>query len=274
MKKYFAAAAFVALLIPTLSYGQITLQLVNSYARTGTFGLAFDGTNIWYTGATGYREMTTDGVDTGAQVNYSSVSGSSSLNALAWTGTRLAAGINVSGSTGIVRLFDRNGANQSTQNLTGLGIDHAPFDGLDFDHGEWWYSPDQGNIYRNDASGNLIAPVPWKAMGTGGYSGVERVDVFSSSYVFAVNDNFTPRQLAMFDLNGNLLGSFNFANQRYEDLAFDGRYLWAADLGAGRIDKIDVLNNGGSVFVPEPSSMLLLALGGLGLAAIGRRRKK
>ena len=70
----------------------------------------------------------------------------------------------------------------------------------------------------------------------------------------------------------------DFVNQRYEDLAFDGRYVWAADYYGNKIDKFDVLGGGGgSIFepgvAPEPTSLILLGSGLVGLALMRRRRQ-
>jgi hypothetical protein len=160
-------------------------------------------------------------------------------------------------------------------------------DGLDYDHNEIWVSPDIGNVYRYDAAGNSVlgdnglgqaTPV---LSGAGGFSGVERVDVGANSFLILVNDASSPRRLDVRELDGTLIGQENFVNQRYEDLAFDGRYLYAADFFGHKIDKFDVLADGGSIFVPpaagvvpEPTSLLVWSLLLCGTGLIANRRQR
>jgi len=248
----------------------VTLNMINSYNQTGAFGLAFDGANLWYNSNTGIHEMTTAGVDTGNTTPW--VGGVSSLSALAWTGTQLAAGRDVPGPTGTVVLFDRfTGGNLSLLTLHGGAADHSPFDGLDFDSGEWWYSPDAGAVYRDDAGGNLVGPNPFAA---GAYSGVERV----FDHVLAVSFGTDPRSLCVYGLDQAFVGCGSLGGlpgaTHYEDLAFDGRYLWAADY-YGKINEYDVLVDGESILVPravpEPTTLALL---GAGLVAVRARRRR
>jgi hypothetical protein len=254
----------------TASAVEIDLSLVATYGRSGPFGLAFDGTHIyWSQSSRQIHQMTTAGVDTGlswlgpvwSELAYDSATG------------RLASAQNQT-----VYYYDVGGGNQTTQVLsdpmTGIvGLQ----DGLDIDSGEIWISPDVGNVYRfNQASGMFAGPNPFLG-GAGGYSGVERVIVGSDSYVFVVNDALNPRRLCVHNLDASLIGCENFANQRYEGLAFDGRYLWAADYFGNKIDKFDVLADGGSILdpngqVPEPLSLGLLGVGLAGLAVVNRRR--
>ncbi|MSV29762.1 MAG: hypothetical protein EXQ52_13600, partial [Bryobacterales bacterium] len=159
-------------------------------------------------------------------------------------------------SGGSAHFFDRiTGGNVSS--LVLVNGDNQ-VDGLDIDNGEVWHSLDVSAVYRNSrADGSSIAGgSPFLPGGSGGYSGVERVDIGANTFVIVVNDASNPRQLCVHQLDATEIGCSALPNSRYEDLAFDGRYLYAADLNSSRIDKIDVIVDGGSIFVdtPEPVS--------------------
>ena len=106
----------------------------------------------------------------------------------------------------------------------------------------------------------------------GGFSGVERIHTATDDFIIVVNDATVPRQLDVRNLDGTLRATTALANDRFEDLAFDGRFLYAADYVGGRIVKVDVLGDNGSIFqppppisgVPEPTT--LSALVGMGAA--------
>lgn len=262
-------AAFASL----ASAAEITLSLVNTYPRQAPFGLAFDGNYIYWSNNNGViRQMTTAGVDTGIQWT------GPYWSELAWDQDRKQLAV---ARLQQVSYFDVGGGNQTVQNLVGLmsGITSLQ-DGFDIDNGELWISPDIGNVYRfNQATGQFSGPNPFLG-GAGGYSGVERVDVGNSTYIIVVNDALNPRRLCVHDLTAALLGCQNFVNQRYEGLAFDGRYLWAADYFGNKIDKFDVLSDGGqSIFVPpsdipEPSTVILTSAAVALLGMVKRHRGK
>jgi hypothetical protein len=241
----------------------VTLSLVASFPRgvpfNGPFGLAFDGTNIHWSEFNGtIHEMTTAGVDTG-----NTTTNPLGWSALAWSGTQLVAS---SGTT--VTFFDRYTAlNQTSVTVTGTS-GFSLIDGLDFDHNEIWYSPDVGNVYRRSAAGAPVGLPDPLLGGGGGFSGIERVDVGANTFLIDVNDASSPRKLDIRQLDGTLLGQATLVNDRYEDLAFDGRYLYAADFYGAKIDKIDLLVDGGSIFqpgIPEPGTLIIWSL----LAACG-----
>ena len=201
---------------------------------------------------------------------------------------------------GDVRAYDPFTAlNQTT--IAGVGSGFA--DGLDFDGANMWFSGDVQDIYKNgvlfadrsNAAQTLDAA--WVGLGGTsalGWSGVEQV----GNLVFAVavhsgSDTGQSRTIVAFDLStGNQL----FADPdgdpvaaRWEDLAFDGRYLYAADLRgnengnnvAGDIYVFDVIGDDGSIIddggprpVPEPSTFLLLGSGLAGLVFYRRKQKQ
>lgn len=253
----------------------LTLNLVDSSAAPiGAFGLLFDGTNIWVSTGVGSSTI--------AQLNQNAaglpptgltrtLSGTGCCGAMAWDGTHF-----VSASGGNVGFFNAaTGAFVSSVSTSGGG---GLIDGLDFDHNEIWYSPDVGNVYRFTSAGADIGVQPIIG-GGGGFSGVERIDTISESFLIVVNDASSPRTLC----KTTLAGAFNaltdcvtLPNQRYEDLAFDGRFLYAADVFGNRVDKIDLLIDGGSIFdggrVPGPATLLLVGLGLVTLAGLRRRK--
>lgn len=65
-----AASAACLLAAAPAAATTITLNVVNSFARTSAFGLAYDGSNVWWSDNGGViHEMTTSGVDTGNTIN-------------------------------------------------------------------------------------------------------------------------------------------------------------------------------------------------------------
>ncbi|MEZ5893785.1 MAG: VPLPA-CTERM sorting domain-containing protein [Parvularculaceae bacterium] len=270
----FASVCAAGGVTASASAAEITLQLIDSYARSGPFGLAFDGTNIYWSQSNAQiHQMTTSGVDTG--LNFAGPV----WGELAWNGSQL-----VQTRNNTVYFFDVGGGNQTTQTITA-----APYsgilslnDGLDWDNGELWASPDVGNVYR--LSGDLstfVGASPFLG-GVGGYSGVERIQATNGTdYIVVVNDASSPRKLCVHTLGGVEIGCQDFQNSRYEGLAFDGRYLWAADYFGNKIDKYDILADGGSIIdpgdpsdVPLPAALPLMLFGMAGLGAAARRKKK
>ncbi len=266
------AAAVVVSGLGATQAGAITLELIDTYVRSGPFGLAFDGTNIWWSQNNAQiNQMTLAGVDTG--VTFAGPVWSE----LAWNGSQLLSAQNTT-----IYAFDAGtGANQTTQTLLAspfTGITNL-IDGFDFDNDEYWLSPDIGNVYRaaNDLA-SFVGASPFLG-GGGGYSGVERIQASSQDYVVVVNDASNPRQLCVHELDATLVGCQQFANARYEGLAFDGRYVWAADYFGNKIDKYDILgDDGGSIIVPGgvvplPATAALLISGAAGLGALRLRRR-
>lgn len=277
MKRLMYGAVLSLALAAGAFAGPLTLVVVDSFARSGPFALAFDGTNIQYALSTGgglIHEMTTAGVDTGKTTPR--IFG----GALAWDpiGKQL-----MGAGSGQIHFFDLyTGLNERIVNTPaggGLidGLGQGPATGPDA--GEIWYSPDVGPIFRLNPDGSFKGTNPVPAGGGAGFSGVERIDPAGGSpFIIAVNDASSPRKLCKYNLDGSAEDCATVPNSRYEDLAFDGRYLYAADFFGNKIDKIDLLGpGGGSILqpgVPEPASMLLLGSGLAALAAFWRKKAR
>lgn len=251
------------------AHADVTLNLVASYDRSGAFGLAFDGTNMWWSDSSGnIHEMTTNGVDTGNVIT------GTSWSALAYNSNNNR--IVIVENNGITQYQKAVGV-QSGSSLDPIhtniaGSPNVLTDGLDIQGNTLWWSPDVSAVYKSplDGSGSQTTFLPQN----GGYSGVEQVTVGSKDYVFVVNDGFQPRELCY---SGSASGCVTLPNSRYEDLAFDGRYLWAADFYGNRIDKIDLLGDDGSILtsgVPEPSTWAMLVMGFAGVGFLAQRRRK
>lgn len=196
-------------------------------------------------------------------------------------------------SSGAVRAYDPfTASNQTT--IAGVGSGFA--DGLDFDGANKWFSPDVGDILNNgalvhDNGDNAKTVLPaWTGLGSSdgmGWSGVEQVG--NSLFAVAVqsgSDTGRSRTIVRFDVStGELVGydpDGDPVAARWEDLAYDGRYLYAADLrgnadGAVVVGDIYVFDVTGGlapdpVGVPEPSALSLLGMAGL--AGWWRRQKR
>ena len=134
--------------------GQLTFQLIASFGtNVSPFGLAFDGTSLWY-GSAGdslIREMSTSGVNTGR----TTANPLGSAMGLAWTGGQLVA---ANGST--IGYFDRvTGANYSAMPITAAVTGSGTGAGLDFGQNEIWYDQDRSNVFRLTAQA-AFAPGP------------------------------------------------------------------------------------------------------------------
>jgi len=183
-------------------------------------------------------------------------------------------------------------ANNNNNNFRPGSANTSFSDGLDVDGTNTWFSPDVGPIYNN---GSLVVSTggvlpSWSGLGSAttlGYSGVEQVG--TSLFAVAVQDGGDAgrtRTIVRFDLAGNLLGydpDGDPVAARWEDLAYDGRYLYAADLRGdhnqdgirGDVYVFDVTGglDPGPARTPEPSAVLsLIALGGLGLVSLKRKQ--
>lgn len=260
----------------------LTLSVVDSLATSNPFGVLFDGTNIWFTSGVGGNTL--------HQINQNAaglpVTGvtrtlsGGGTGAMGWDGSHF-----VSASGTSINFFNATtGALTSTTAITAAVFGSGLIDGLDFDHNEIWWSPDVGAVFRLDTAGAFIGPNP-VLPAAGGFSGVERIDVGANSFLIVVNDATSPRKLCKVTLAGAfdpVADCATLPNTRYEDLAFDGRFLYAADVFGNRLDKIDLAIDGGSIFqppgpggpqVPAPASLLLVGVGLIGLAAWQRRHQ-
>lgn len=253
----------------------LTLNVVQSMAMGGNqaFGVAYDGANVWVSGYDNILRQVnqTSMTLTGTSINQGRWS------ADAWDGSHF---LTASGGT----IFRINPDGTSAGSFALSGGFGGLIDGLGFDmpRNELWFSPDVSTVSVSKNGG--ADPLQQIIGGSGGFSGVEPVDVVGSSFLIVVNDAFQPRKLCKTSLTGVFDSNLDCAqlpNARYEDLAFDGRYLYAADFYGNRLDKIDLLGEGGSIFVPpnggnvpEPFSLALFGIGIGALAAVRRNKKQ
>lgn len=134
-----------------------------------------------------------------------------------------------------------------------------------------WWSPDVSPVYSSPLDGSGVA----STFVSGPYSGVEYLTAGGQNFLVLVNDGSSPRQLCVHQTDATLIGCTVLSNSRYQDVAYDGRYLYAADYYGGRIDKIDLLVNGVTIGggVPEPAAWALM-VAGFGLVGMATRRRR
>lgn len=267
-----ATALAASALCSQTANAALTLSVIDSVGVQSAFGLAWDGTNIWY--STGFNTYGRINQNAPGMAAFGPVYNSGVWSALAFDGTNLAF------ATGNqIRYFTTSGVAAGTQTI---GRSAGLIDGLDIDGGKIYWSPDVSYVARlNQATG---ADEGILLSAAGGYSGVEHVVNGANDWLFVVNDATSPRKIcrtntaAPDDTFAGGADCVQLPNSRYEDLAFDGRYLYAADYYGNRIDKLDLLLDGGSIFVPpggnvpEPGSIALM-LAGLGSLAWSRKRR-
>ncbi|MEZ5329471.1 MAG: hypothetical protein R3F19_30870 [Verrucomicrobiales bacterium] len=154
-------------------------------------------------------------------------------------------------------------------------------DGLDIDGGVTWSSPDVGEIYKDGAlfatAGGANAALAGTGISVSGFSGVEQIG--NSLFAVAVGSiGGEERSIFKYDaITGELVGydpDGDPVATRWEDMAYDGKYLYAADLrgnrdGTGPSGDIYVFEAGGGIVippsgVPDGGSSLLMLLGAFG----------
>jgi len=172
-------------------------------------------------------------------------------------------------------------------------------DGLDIEGNTTWYSPDASNIFKNgvlfastanadqtlQVADGLLVPPALGEQGLG-WSGTEEAAGRLWAVAVLTNaDSGRSRTIVAFDPATGELLSFDPDGDpvaaRWEDLAFDGRFLYAADLRGnaddlgpvGDIYVFDIVGPGG-LQVVEPGSLALVGAGLLGLGGVAWRRRR
>lgn len=273
-----SAVVLLATVVPASAAPVVTLTTQQTYNISQPFGLAIapNSNVLYYTTFSDnliHKLNTITGANLGTIPNPSNVP----LSALGITPTGQI--VSASGTTVFFRDPVTGALIRTVTSPVNLGF----VDGLDYDNGQIYASPDVGPLYRftdpglpSGSAGVFVGTNPIPASPMSGYSGIERIDVPGASFYIVVNDNFNPRHLTILDLNGATLGDTILANSRFEDLAFDGKSLFAADLVGGRIQRLDVQVDGVSIFQPTPEPATLAVFGLMGAAGFGyvRRRLK
>ena len=269
MKSAFLTLALVAGSVAVAPAAAVTVSLdvVASYAKNAPFGLAFDGSKLWWSQSDGsIHEMTTAGVDTGNNIT------GLGWSALAYNGANGKIATVVGGG---IRSVDRpttGTVDQASLNPVFQSIAGGPqflTDGLDIEGGTLWWSPDVSTVYSSPLNGSGSA----STFLSGSYSGVEYVTIGAQNFLIVVNDGGSPRTLCVHQTDATVIGCATLANDRYEDLGFDGTYLYAADYYGNKIDKIRVLVDGVVLGgVPEPMTWTMM-IAGFGMVGSAMRRR-
>ena len=270
MKSMFRTLALVASGIAATPAASVTVSLdvVSSFARNAPFGLAFDGSKLWWSQSDGsIHEMTTAGVDTGNNItglNWSALAYNGANGKIATVGGGGITSVDRP-TTGTVASSALNPVFQSI-----AGSPQFLTDGLDIEGGTLWWSQDVDLVRSSPLDGSGSQSI----FLNGPYSGVEYITISGQNFLIVVNDGSSPRTLCVHQTDATLIGCAVLANDRYEDLGFDGTYLYAADYYGNKIDKIRVLVDGVIIGggVPEPMTWTLM-IAGFGMTGAAMRRR-
>jgi hypothetical protein len=193
---------------------------------------------------------------------------------------------------------DSSGASVAFDPLTGANVTNYGYgtglltDGTDVGPtGTFWHSQDgftgeirkDGVIFASESNTAQTDLSLWTGAGpstTDFWSGVQQIGNSLFAVAVQTNDDIAnSRTIVRFDINtGELLAydpdGYEYA-RRWEDLGYDGRYLYAADLrgnefGGTALGQIFVFDLGGGLSVPEPGTLVLCLIG---LLATGLRRR-
>jgi hypothetical protein len=192
------------------------------------------------------------------------------------------------GVPGVVQGFDVfTGANLNAY-LTPMPAGTQFLDGLDVEGGDVYSSSEPSATGRDSYKNGVLfldntnpAQTDISSISAGTsitrWAGIEAVSELG--FIYAVSEvDFgggpVGRSIGVYDFLGTFFAfdpdGSPFAS-RLEDLAFDGRYLYAGSIGDARIFVFDITGPGG-LAIPEPTTLATMSL--LGLAVLGYARRQ